>query len=505
MSDFQSWAAEMCPNLDFADADAVATLRANFEGRATPNDADRAAVMPMILASADSAESERRRLQKIEALCEPPAKGWGDLAPRVATIQAAAIGGEIKLDELKTELRKIRGEAFMQTVPSGHTVYSSGRGIGDANVLTAALCLSAGVQSPEKHFDERTLDAADRHRGIGIQQVLLQAAMQNGYQPMGSFGVSQSNLRQILAFALPQIRATGFSTIDVATIVSNTANKFLREGWDSVDQSILRVALIRSVRDFKQITTVSLTGGLVYEQVGPAGEIKHGTVGERIYTNQANTYAAMLAITRQDIINDDTSALSAAPRKLGRGGMLKLNNLGWTEFLDNSSFFTAGNLNVSTGAGSALGDAGLSAAEKVFLNQTDPDGNPLGIMPAILLVPPTLKSTARKLLNSALLVGSTTANTLLPSGNVWQGAYRLESSPYMEISTYTGNSPAAWYLLADPAQLPVIEIAALNGRVEPTVETAEADFAQLGIQMRGYSDVGVAMQEFRAGVRSAGS
>jgi hypothetical protein len=39
----------------------------------------------------------------------------------------------------------------------------------------------------------------------------------------------------------------------------------------------------------------------------------------------------------------------------------------------------------------------------------------------------------------------------------------------------------------------------------PTVESADADFNQLGVQFRGYYDFGVALQEFRGGVRSAGS
>jgi hypothetical protein len=60
-------------------------------------------------------------------------------------------------------------------------------------------------------------------------------------------------------------------------------------------------------------------------------------------------------------------------------------------------------------------------------------------------------------------------------------------------------------MLANPAELAVIEIVALNGRVEPTVDTAEADFDQLGVQMRGYCDVGVNLQEYRAGVHADGN
>jgi hypothetical protein len=50
----------------------------------------------------------------------------------------------------------------------------------------------------------------------------------------------------------------------------------------------------------------------------------------------------------------------------------------------------------------------------------------------------------------------------------------------------------------------VIETAFLGGREEPVIDTAEADFSQLGIQMRGYHDFGVAKQEYRGGCKFKG-
>jgi hypothetical protein len=67
------------------------------------------------------------------------------------------------------------------------------------------------------------------------------------------------------------------------------------------------------------------------------------------------------------------------------------------------------------------------------------------------------------------------------------------------------NSAAAWYLLADPNDLPFIEAVFLNGQESPTVESADADFNTLGIQFRGYHDFGVDTQEYRAAVKSKGS
>jgi len=74
----------------------------------------------------------------------------------------------------------------------------------------------------------------------------------------------------------------------------------------------------------------------------------------------------------------------------------------------------------------------------------------------------------------------------------------------MSNSNFTGYSAQAWYMLSSPADLPVIEIVALDGRVEPIVETATAAFNVLGTEMRAICDIGVRKQEKRGGVRADG-
>jgi len=68
------------------------------------------------------------------------------------------------------------------------------------------------------------------------------------------------------------------------------------------------------------------------------------------------------------------------------------------------------------------------------------------------------------------------------------------------------GSGAPFYLLIDPAKggqdMAVMEVAFLDGRDSPVVESAEADFNKLGIQMRSYHDWGCAKAEYRGGVKS---
>jgi len=68
------------------------------------------------------------------------------------------------------------------------------------------------------------------------------------------------------------------------------------------------------------------------------------------------------------------------------------------------------------------------------------------------------------------------------------------------------GSGAPFYLLIDPVKggqdMAVMEVAFLDGRDTPVVESAEADFNKLGIQMRSYHDWGCAKAEYRGGVKS---
>ena len=74
----------------------------------------------------------------------------------------------------------------------------------------------------------------------------------------------------------------------------------------------------------------------------------------------------------------------------------------------------------------------------------------------------------------------------------------------MKNSHIPNGSGKHWWLLADPVEYPTIEVAFLNGKQVPAIETAGANFNTVGIQMRAYFDFGSALQGHRGSVRSAG-
>ena len=466
------------------------TLRAN-SGQAPRRSSGQANAAPTAGSQDDPvtdlrarAAAEQERIHAIREVC-------GDAHTDIA---ARAIGEG--WDRTRCELEVLRAER--PKPPAAHVPETQMTG----QILEAACMLTGGVRGDDvaRTFGEPAVEAAEsRFRGgIGLQELLLEAAWANGYS-----GRNFRDSRAVLRHAFGPDLQAGFSTLDIGGILSNVANKFLLEGFFSVERTWRDLCAVRNVSDFKTVTSYRLIGRDQYEQVAPGGELKHGTLGEESYANKADTYGLLLSIDRRDIINDDLGAITTVPRKLGRGSGLKINDVFWTVFLANSGFFKAGNKNYLTGAGTALGIDALTDAEVAFDEQTDSDGKPIGIMPQILLVPTGLSALATMLYKS-LEIRDTAADTKYPVANPHQGKFRTAVSRYLSNSNYTGHSDKAWYLLADPQDLPVIEVAFLNGQESPTIETAEADFNVLGVQMRGYHDFGVALQDPKGGVKCKG-
>lgn len=442
---------------------------------------------------------DKVRMRKIETLCakydsvnEITLDDGKKVDPLVHAIEAGWNDKDLEVYLLR---------ASYPSAPAGHVSRDLG-GEKLQMVMSAALLQASGypTEDIEREYNgkEEILQAAhSRYRGrIGLQELFLEAALANGYSGRHSFKGHQAEILQ-----------AAFSSNEIAGILSNTANKFIRVGFMAVEDVWRKISAIRSVSDFKEITTYSLTGDMTYEKVGPTGEIKHGKLGEETYGNKADTYARMLAITREDFYNDDLGVLTTQPRqRLGRGAALKLNDVFWTEFLANSTFFTDPRGNYFEGSGANLQASSLQTAVEKLRKQVDPDGKPMAVTPKFLLVPPELEVTADELFVSTHHnTGGASTKDKVPNRNVFAGKYEPVCSTYLSNASYTGNSATAFYLLADPQDMPVIETVFLNGQMMPTIEASETTFNTLGVQMRGYHDFGVRKQEYRGGVKSKGA
>ena len=378
-------------------------------------------------------------------------------------------------------------------------------------------------------YTDQVRQAAHAHfKGrIGLQQLLTTLAAANGYRGPQTFN-DPSGWGEVAAYLGNQgIRADAASTVNTPATLANVQNKFMLQGYFFTEQAFNDVVAVIPVKDLKPSKSVQLFGDFMFQPLNPGGEIQHGNMGDNAYANQAKLVARMITLELQYLINDDLGMFGQVPMMLGRGWGLKVNDLVWTAFMNpgkddggTDNFYNAthanitgqsGNSNLTSGAGSALSRTSLATAEQLFLKQVDPAGKPLGVDPEILAFPPELKVTSVELMNAEFIImaglASTTVGSTQPNTNIWKGRFKPVMSRYLSNAAYVGNSTTAWYLLANPALVPVVQIAALNGQMTPVIQTASQDwqFNMLGISMRGWGGVGANAQNFRGGVKANGA
>jgi phage head maturation protease len=441
--------------------------------------AEAAEELPTMAADANKTPADEAQAPVVEATAKDAVEIKSTVEITASDELSAKIDAFTKKVENMEKLIAARDER--PAAPAVHVVKDSAP---SSEVIEASFALQGGLPGVEKKYRPEVLEAAHKaRREISISEVLLQAAAANGYD--GPRRVTSSTLRPILAAA--------WATHSIADILSSTVNKFLLAGFDSVESAWRRISAVRSVNDFKTVTSYRLNGSFKFDAVSNGGELKNAAANDEKREISASTYGIMTSVTRTDLINDDLGALTAVPQRIGRGGALKLNDVFWAEFVDDGSFFTSGRNNLRAGS-HALSVANLKALATSYRKLKDPDGNPVAVEPRILLVPPDLELTAAEIMGSTLLHSATAAAGGVPERNVMAGRYDVVSSVYLTNTT-------DYYLLASPADLPVMEVAFLNGQPSPVVETAEADFNTLGVQMRGYFDFGCAKAEYLAGVK----
>jgi hypothetical protein len=393
--------------------------------------------------------------------------------------------------------------------------------------VSAAVQRKTMAELTARYTDQVRQAAHTHFKGrIGLQQLLTTLAAANGYRGPATFN-DPGGWGEVAEYLNPRgFRADGPSTINTPATLSNVQNKFVQQGYMFTEQSWAEFCQVLPVKDLKPTKSVQLFGDFVFKELNTSGEMQHGSVGDNPYANQAALQARMITLPMQYLINDDLNMFGQVPMMLGRGWGLRINDLVYTKLLSpgndeggSTAFFAAthtiagqsGNSNYSSGAGSALNSAGLQAAKQLFDKQVDPAGQPLGVDAEILLYPPELDVAAIELMNAQFIVmaglASTAAASKQPNTNIWKGRFKPVMSRYLSNANYSGYSATAHYLFANPSVLPVIQLAALNGQVTPTIQTAGQDwqFNMLGISMRGWGGIGVSMQNFRGGVKSAGS
>lgn len=430
---------------------------------------------------------ERERLQAIEATCSPPTGGWREAQARVDELKAAAIAGELAIDDLSTEVLKILRESRPK-IQSTH--YHSEPTVTATATLEAALFKRLGKAGlGEKMLGALAMEHGDRLKANHAMDLCRTALLLD---------------HQDVPHGREEMVRAALSTYSLPTALGNVANKLLTEAYQDAPTTWRDFCAVRSVNDFKVHSAIrpSWTGSL--QQLPPGGEIKHSSVAEAVVRYQVDTFAKMLSIDRRDIINDDLGMLDETARAFGGAAMRKLSDLVYEVLLGNAdNFFGAANGNLLEGVDTVLSIESLGRAIAAMLTQRDAEGNDLDLRPATLLVPPELQALAKAVLESEFVAAA--AN--LPTGNSMRQVVGLQVEPRLSNTIKYGAaaSKKAWYLFASPIAAPMV-VGFLQGKLTPTVEFfgLDQDVNRLAVSWRVYHDFGAALCDPRAGVRATG-
>lgn len=342
----------------------------------------------------------------------------------------------------------------------------------DRKTVVAAACMGAAMKDKdvEAYCKGADLDAARDLRVTRLSDVF--AAFGFEYRP----GNDASMAKAINA---------AFSSADIPNVLSDVAHKFVLAGFGAVGDDWRMISRSVPVVDFKAVKGVRLVMGGLLKPLSKGGELQHVDLSDEARSVQAATKGSVVGITREDLINDDLGVLSLIPERFGQMAGRTINK---DVFAALSR--TAGDFGASTTG--ALTVDSLAAAYALALDIKDGNGDPIGAIPNKILCSPSNYLTAKGIYQSEYVTG---ASSKVARDNVMRNILEPITSPFLSGTDY--------WLFND--SFPVVDVAFLNGIQTPVVETAAADFHQLGIEMRCYFDYGASKGETKAALHSTGA
>lgn len=289
------------------------------------------------------------------------------------------------------------------------------------------------------------------------------------------------------------------STTDYPILLGNTVNRSLRQAYESANPQWRKFARKRSASDFKAISSVGVGGDFKLKKLTEGGEYKEAKMQETGDQFKLDTYGRKISITRHAIINDDLGAFMRYTELFGRGaaemqaeevyGLFTQNSGAGRKLADGKNLFATEHKNMAA-TGSALSQDSLTAARLSMRRQLGLAKEKIIVNPKFLVVPPELETLAWRLINA----NTTATNT--DEANPFKGAFDVIVDAYME-------DPDAWYLFADPATIPVVEYAFLNGE-EGLYTDQKVDFDTDNLEIKVRSDFAATIEEFRGVYKNAG-
>jgi len=333
-------------------------------------------------------------------------------------------------------------------------------------------------------------EAAHQFRGAGF--------VEGAYQSLQMAGVKDIPVRSDRDGLY---KAALHTSSDFAHILGDTGNKVLLAAYTAAAPTYKAISAERTFRDFKPTKLLRLGDFPTLLQVGETGEVQHGTIGESKEEITLATYARILSISRQMLINDDLGTFGSIAQMAGQrvaqfenalifALLLGESGAGPTLGTDSVSLFhTASHANLAS-VGSAVNViSNLSAGRAAIRKQTGLDRMKLNLAPRVLLCGPDNETAADQ-------ITAKTEPTRLTAQNPFAGALAVAVDSH--ITDYS------WFLFASPAEAPVFVHGSLPGQSAPEVVVRQG-FDVMGVDLRVVRDFAAGAIDYRGAYRNSGA
>lgn len=335
-------------------------------------------------------------------------------------------------------------------------------------------------------------DPANEYRGMRLHEMARSSLERSGVQAKGKtpLEIAEAALRPSAA------QTTG----DFPVILEDAMHKLVISGYDAQPDTWTRFCRqgdVSDFRDHKRLAT-GVVGNL--NEVNEGGEYVNKPLPDaNAESIAARRRGAIIQITPEVLVNDDLGEIQRMADGLGRSADRTIESAVYDvlasnpKLSDGKALFSTDHKNLA-GTGAAPGVDALDAARVAMMQQKDAAGEEyLDIYPAVAVVPLQHGGTMRTLINAQYDPDASQPNR---PNKVAGLVGDVVDSPRV--------SGSAWYLFADPAVAPVIEVVFLDGQRAPRL-TQEENFRTAGLAWRVELPFGVAPVDFRGGYKNPGA
>jgi len=441
---------------------------------------DSAAIQEMISAAtrsifAEQAATRAAFVAEVDAICD-----IADMSDAAADCRNLPDMGAVRKHIVELKAKRAADVPYGRAVLVGNGLDDLKRDIAGALTLNAcSQAVNGDTRKLEKHLPVADRVKVDTFRYAGLYDLAAEFVRASGINPVG---LTRTQVAQCAMFG-PQaagIRAGAYhNTGSFANLTLDAINKSMMIGYNEVPATWRGpMSQGQPASDFKNLHRIQI--GAI-----PNLPVWQDTIRPELASlaDSKESYAVECRSLGIDfgyklIVNDDISAITRMPAKLGDASARTVNAVAWTQITSNPlmrdgrALFLATpaglrfRKNLTTGAGNptvtTLG--ALKSLMRLMRGENTPEGTEsadiLNLTPSYLVVPTALETIAEQLVLSVYDPSS---------GNMAYNTAR-SMTPVVE-PLLDADSATAWYLFANPTRVETVEVTFLQGQETPVVRT----------------------------------